>query len=112
MATSKTCAVEQDLHNQIKSFENEFSKFASDVSKLAKALKDAKSSKSTWPMRSLSLLDRAVKNYIQHGYLPNASGFAESLRSIENSYKTLFHTEFGKELCEQAGIANRLGWPS
>lgn len=102
MATSKTSAVEQEFRNNIKSFESDFAKFASDVAKLAKALKDAKNSKSTWPIKSLAQIDRAFKAYSQHDKLPNANGFADALRSIESDYRALFHSEFGKDLCEQA----------
>jgi len=109
MASPKTSAVEQEFLSKIKSFEGDFAKFASDVAKLAKALKDAKTSKSTWPMKSLIQLDRSVKAYSQYGETPNASSLANALRLIEGEYRTLFHTEFGKDLSEQAAGA-KLGF--
>lgn len=105
MSTPKTSAVEQEFRSHLKSFESDFAKFATDVAKLAKALKDAKNSKATWPMKSLSQIDRAVKAYCQYSEKPNATGFSNALRSIETDYKALFHSEFGKDLREQAAEA-------
>jgi len=106
MPTPKTTAVEHELRDKIKSFESEFTKFAADVAKLAKALKDAKTSKSLWPMKSLAQIDRALKSYIQYRNAPSAESFANALHLIEGDYKRLFHTEFGKDLNEQAAAAS------
>lgn len=106
MSSPKTSAVEQEFRNKIKAFEADFAKFASDVAKLSKALKDAKNSKSTWPIKSLTQIDRAVKAYNQYAETPNVNSFANALRSIESECRALFHTEFGKDLSEQAAGAN------
>lgn len=111
MATPKTTAFEIELRDEIKSFESDFTKFAADVAKLAKALKDAKNSKSPWPMKSLAQIDRALKAYGQYGKAPSAESFASAVRSIEGDYKRLFHTEFGRDLNEQAAAAS-LGFKS
>ena len=105
MSSTKTTAVEQQFHNHVKSFESDFAKFAGDVAKLAKTLKDARNSKATWPMMSLTQIDRAVKAYCQYSEKPSATGFANSLRAIEADYRALFQSEFGKDLLEQATVA-------
>ncbi len=102
MSNSKMPPVEHEFRSQLKSFESDFAKFAGDVAMLARALKDAKNLKSTWPMKSLAQIDRALKAYVQHGDMPDANNFARALRSIEGDYRTLFYTEFGKELRERA----------
>ena len=102
MSIPKSDAVDQKYRNSIELFERDFKKFASDVAKLSKALRDAKNSKSVWSMKSLKQVNRALKAYSQHEKVPNVQGFAEELRSIENDFQALFHSEFGKGLRETA----------
>ncbi|MEZ6081253.1 MAG: hypothetical protein R3C56_37960 [Pirellulaceae bacterium] len=106
MSSPKTASANEEFQKLIKETEAEFSVFARDVAKLAKALKDAKASKSSWPFKVLTDLTQAANAYGNRAPGPNLKGFAQALHDCLGKYRELFQSEFGKELRDQANTAD------
>lgn len=102
MSTKKTSPTDNEIATAISGIERQFAEYAKAIEKLSKAIKNAKASKSAWPLKAIAELSKTAKACNGFVDVPDFDKMQKACDRLKAETQSRCRNDFAKELRRSA----------